>query len=157
MKRIKISLNPLFLTITGLMVLIFSTYSVECLKNLIQLGYTQNNMIGLIVSIIVLSYVIYLILIRYREVTIHNDKFVLKSLIGKRTIYFDDIKSIKQVTINLFNYRVGSLGLMGFISLSSVGGDTYNVSDIKNTIRLELSNNETLFISCDNPEELVRL
>jgi hypothetical protein len=154
-KRISISLHPIFIVLTIMYFLIFFTYGIVSLKELLLKGYQQNAMIGIVVSVIAILLSMYLCLVRYRVVKIYNNRYVLESLIGTRTIYFTEIKSIKKVPLNLFNYSLGSLGVMGIISLNSKGGDTYNVSDLKNTIRISLTNNEILHISCDNPEELV--
>ena len=154
-KRISISLHPIFIVLTIMYFLIFFTYGIVSLKELLLKGYQQDAMIGIVVSVIAILLSMYLCLVRYRVVKIYNNRYVLESLIGTRTIYFTEIKSIKKVPLNLFNYSLGSLGVMGIISLNSKGGDTYNVSDLKNTIRISLTNNEILHISCDNPEELV--
>ena len=154
-KRINISLHPIFIVLTIFYILIFFTYGIISLRGLFQNGYNQQDMTGGVVSIIAIAFVVYLILVRYRQIKIYADKYVLESIISRREIYFDEIESIKKVPINFFNFRLGSLGLMGVISLNSKGGDTYNVSDLKNTIRIALANDEILHISCDNPEELV--
>lgn len=154
-KRINISLHPVFIVLTAFYILIFLTYGIISLRGLFQNGYNQHDMIGGIVSIIAVAFVAYLILVRYRQIRVYDNKYVLVSIISTREIYFDEIESIKKVPVNFFNFRLGSLGLMGVISLNSKGGDTYNVSDLKNTIRIALANDEILHISCDNPEELV--
>ncbi len=153
-KRINISLHPIFIALTIVYLLIFFTYGIASFKTLLLNGYQQNTMIGVVVSIIAIAVAVYLVLIRYRVIKVYQDRYVLESIVSSRTIYFNEIKSIKKVPLNLFNYNLGSLGVMGIISLNSKGGDTYNVSDLKNTIRISLTNNEILHISCDNPEEI---
>lgn len=119
-----------------------------------QLGYQQENIIGLIISILALSFFIYLALVRYRKIEVYQDRYVLKSILASREIYKNEIDTIRKVPLNFFNFDLGSKGVMGVINLSS-SGEAYNVSDINNTLRISLKNNEVLHISCDRPEELI--
>jgi len=132
---------------------IFFTYGINNLKTLINIGYSQESLIGLIISILAIAIFSYLVLVRYRKIEIYEDRYILKSLIASRTIMFHDVDSIRQVPLNLFHLRLGSVGLMGVISFTSKP-EHYNVSDLGNTIRIALKNNEILHISCDKPDEL---
>ena len=120
---------------------------------MINLGYNQEGLTGLIVSILAISMFAYLVLVRYRKVDIYEDRYVLKSIIASRTIMFTEVASIRQVPLNLFHLRLGSVGLMGVISFTS-NPEHYNVSDLGNTIRIALKNNEVIHFSCDKPDEL---
>lgn len=152
-KYIKVSLHPVFTLITCMYLLIFFTYGVKSFKGLIADNFQQNDILGVIIAVLAISFFSYLALVRYRKIEIHEDKYVLNSLVASRIIYMNEIDSIQKVPLNLFNYKLGSVGLMGVISLSS-SGESYNVSDLSNTLRITLKNNEVLHISCDNPEEI---
>ncbi len=152
-KQIKISLHPIFTLISSMYLLIFFTYGVKCLKNLSVNHFQQNDILGLIISVLALSFFIYLALVRYRKIEVHENKYVLKSIVASREIYTNEIASVQKVPVNFFNYRLGSIGVMGIISLTS-SGESYNISDMSNTLRVRLKNDEVLHISCDNPEEL---
>lgn len=152
-KHIKISLHPLFTLITSMYLMIFFTYGIKSFKNL-NLGTTnQHDILGLIISILAISFCVYLGLVRYRKIVVFENKYVLKSLVASRVIYKNEISSIQKVNLNFFTFDFGSKGLMGVINLSS-SGESYNVSDYSNTLRITLRNNEVLHISCDNTEEL---
>lgn len=153
-KQINISLHPIFILISSMYLLIFFTYGIKSFKELMQLGYQQENIIGLIISILALSFFIYLALVRYRKIEVYQDRYVLKSILASREIYKNEIDTIRKVPLNFFNFDLGSKGVMGVINLSS-SGEAYNVSDINNTLRISLKNNEVLHISCDRPEELI--
>lgn len=152
-KQIKISLHPLFIVISCVYLVIFFTYGIKNLKTLINSGYNQADLVGLIVSILAISLFAYLVLVRYRRIDIYNDRYVLRSLIASRTILFKEVDSIRQVPLNLFHLRLGSVGLMGVISFTSKP-EHYNVSDLGNTLRIALKNNEVIHISCDKPDEI---
>ncbi|WP_147439078.1 hypothetical protein [Faecalibacter macacae] len=152
-KRINISLHPVFILISSMYLLIFFTYGIKSLKGLLLTGYHQEDIIGLIISILAVSFFAYLALVRYRRIEIYEDRYVLKSIVASREIYKNEIDSIRKVPLNFFNFDIGSIGVMGVINLSS-SGEAYNVSDINNTLRIALKNNEVLHISCDRPEEI---
>ena len=116
-------------------------------------GYNQDGIIGLVVSILAISFFAYLALVRYRKIEIHQDRYVLKSIVASRIIYMNEIDTIRKIPVNLFNLKLGSIGVMGMISITS-SGESYNVSDMSNTLRIALKNNEILHISCDSPEEI---
>lgn len=152
-RRINISLHPIFILISSIYFLIFFTYAIKCLKHLIVHGFHSSEMIGIICSVLALMFFIYFVLVRYRQVEIYSDRYVLKSFVYARTIYFTEIDSVKQVPVNLFNLKLGSRGVLGFISFVQTQ-DYYNVSDLSNSLRIRLKNNDVLHISCDHPEEL---
>lgn len=153
-KQIKISLHPVFTLISSVYLLVFITYGINSFKNLKGLGVQQNDIIGLIASILAVSFFVYLALVRYRKIEIYESKYILKSIVASRVIYRNEIDSIKKVPLNFFNFKLGSIGLMGVISMST-SGESYNVSDTSNTLRIALKNDEILHISCDRPEEIV--
>lgn len=153
-KRINISLHPVFVLISSVYLLIFITYGIKNFKGLLGIGNHQDEVIGLIISILAVSFFIYLALVRYRRIEIYENRYVLKSIVASRTIYKQDIDSIRKVPVNLFNLKLGSIGVMGIISFAS-SGETYNVSDMSNTLRIDLKNNEVLHISCDSPKEIL--
>jgi hypothetical protein len=154
-KRIKVSLHPVFILISSIYLLIFITYGINSLKGLLNHGYTQAEIIGLIVSILAVSLFACLALIRYRRIDLYPDRYVLRSIVATRVIYKHEIQTIKKVPVNLFNLKVGSIGVMGIISLDS-SRESYNISDIGNTIQIALKNNEILHVSCDKPEEVIK-
>ena len=152
--RINISLHPIFTLISSMYLLIFFTYGIKSLKGLLAYGYQQENIIGLIISILAISFFTYLALVRYRKIEVYQDRYVIKSIVASRIIYKNEIDSIRKVPLNFFNFDFGSKGVMGVINLSS-SGEAYNVSDINNTLRIVLKNNDVLHISCDKPEEIL--
>lgn len=153
-KRIKISLHPLFILLSSMYLLIFITYGIKNLKGLLAHGYTQHEIVGIIISILAIALFAFLALIRYRRIDVYPDRYVFRSIVASRIIYKHDINEIKKHPLNLFNFKWGSNGIMGIISLNS-SGEMYNVSDVSNTIRIALKNNEVIHVSCDKPEEIV--
>ncbi|MBF0596642.1 hypothetical protein [Faecalibacter rhinopitheci] len=152
-KRINITLHPIFVLLSSIYVLIFLTYGLNSLKKILNNGAMQGDIIGLIVCILALALFIYFLLIRYRSIEIYKDRYILNSYVFSRTIYFNEIDSIKKVPINLFNLKLGSRGILGFISLFQ-SQEYYNISDLSNSLRIQLKNNQIVHISCDNPEEI---
>lgn len=152
-KRINITLHPLFVVLSSVYALIFFTYGIILLKSLISKGVYQSDIIGLIGCILALTLFVYLILVRYRSIEVFEDRYVLKSYAYKREIYFKDIDSIKKVPVNLFHLKIGSRGVLGFISLFQ-SDEYYNISNLSNSLRIQLKNNDVVHISCDNPEEI---
>ena len=124
------------------------------MKGLLNHGYTQNELVGIIIAILAIALFIFLALVRYRRIDIYQDRYVLRSIVASRIIYKHDIDAIKKYPLNLFDFKWGSNGIMGIISLNS-SGEMYNVSDVSNTIRIELKNHEVIHVSCDKPEEIV--
>ena len=152
--KIKISLHPVFTIISSIYLLIFLSFGIKSIKSIIK-TYNDFDLTGVIISVIALAFLLYLVLIRYREIEVYEDKYLLKSLVSSKIIYFHEINSVKKVPLNLFHLRLGSVGLMGVISLTSKP-ELYNVSDFANTIRISLKNDEIIHVSCDKPDEIIK-
>lgn len=152
-KKINITLHPVFVILSSLYVLIFITYGIILFKSLISKGVYQSDIIGLISCILALMLFVYLVLVRYRSIEVYEDRYVLKSYVYKREIFFKDIDSIKKVPVNLFHLKFGSRGVLGFISLFQ-SDEYYNISNLSNSLRIQLKNKDVVHISCDNPEEI---
>jgi len=156
MKRsIKISLHPLFLALSLVYCLIFISYGLISVKAIIINGYSFNNMIEIIICILCIALAFYLFIIRYHTIEVYDNKYILKSFKESREILFNEIINVKQTPVSFFNYRIGSLGVMGIISLESKGGETYNLSNLKNALKITFNNNDVLYISCDNPKTII--
>ena len=108
---------------------------------------------GIIISLIILSTLIYFFANSLKEIIIGEKNLTLEKNIGKIEIPFSDIKKIEKLDFSNLSMTYGSKGVFGYTG-NTMDDSISMVNDRKNMLRI-ITNEKKYTISSDNREELI--
>ncbi|CAM3546822.1 PH domain-containing protein [Aequorivita lipolytica] len=108
---------------------------------------------GIIISLIILSTLIYFFANSLKEIIIGEKNLTLEKNIGKIEIPFSDIIKIEKLDFSNLSMTYGSKGVFGYIG-NTMDDSISMVNDRKNMLRI-ITNEKKYTFSSDNREELI--
>ncbi|WP_417371283.1 PH domain-containing protein [Gelidibacter japonicus] len=121
--------------------------------SILTLNETYGIIGGIIISIIILSALIYFYANSLRNILIGENYLTLKKNIGKIEIPFSDIIKIEKLDFSNLSMTYGSKGVFGYIG-NTMDDSISMVNDRKNMVRI-ITNDKKYTISSERPIDLI--
>lgn len=121
--------------------------------SILTLNETYGIIGGIIISIIILSALIYFYANSLRNILIGENYLTLKKNIGKIEIPFSDIIKIEKLDFSNLSMTYGSKGVFGYIG-NTMDDSISMVNDRKNMVRI-ITNDKKYTISSERPKDLI--
>ncbi|MBO3100013.1 PH domain-containing protein [Gelidibacter pelagius] len=121
--------------------------------SILTLNETYGIIGGIIISIIILSALIYFYANSLRNILIGENYLTLKKNIGKIEIPFSDIIKIEKLDFSNLSMTYGSKGVFGYVG-NTMDDSISMVNDRKNMVRI-ITNDKKYTISSERPKDLI--
>ena len=122
--------------------------------SIFTLNEKYGTISGIIISVVVLSSLIYFFANSLKKIIIGERSITLEKNIGKIEIPFSDIIKIEKLDFSNLSMTYGSKGVFGYIG--NTMDDSINmVNDRKNMVRI-ITNEKKYTISSDKPKDLIK-
>ncbi|MDR2685053.1 MAG: PH domain-containing protein [Prevotellaceae bacterium] len=118
-----------------------------------------NNNIWRIAIIILIAFAFGFILIAPVSIQVKGNRILLKRVLGKIIVYFDNIESITHYKFSKHDIRVfgsgGYGGYLGIFSNAQIGKYSVYVGDFSQAFLIQLKNGKNYVFSCENRDFVI--
>jgi len=121
--------------------------------SIFTLNEKYGTISGIIISLIILSTLIYFFKNSLKKIIIGEKNLTLEKNIGKIEIPFSDIIKIEKLDFSNLSMTYGSKGVFGYIG-NTMDDPISMVNDRKNMVRI-ITNEKIYTISSDRPKDLI--
>jgi hypothetical protein len=121
--------------------------------SIFNLNDEYGTMSGLIISLIILSTILYFFANSLKKITIGEKNITLTKNIGKIEIPLSDIIKIEKLDFSNLSMTYGSKGVFGYIG-NTMDDSISMVNDRKNMVRI-ITKEKKYTISSDRPKDLI--